>query len=643
MNKQLLSGTGLLLGVALFLAVNILSNTGLTSARLDLTDGGLYTLSEGTRNILGKLEEPITLRLYLSEKLVTQLPGINTYALRVKELLDEYQRAAGGKLKVQVIDPEPFSEAEDQAVGFGLQGVPLDTSNTTFYFGLAGSNSTDDEEVVSFFQPNREAFLEYDLTKLVYRLANPKQNVVGVLSTLPITGGGGIPFLQQGGSEPWMVIEQLRQTFEVRKLETDIEAIPEDVSVLMVVHPRGFSDATLYAIDQYVLGGGRAIVFADPYAEAFEPPRDPQNPLAGMNAPRNSEFDKLFDVWGVELTQGKVVGDVTISKRVQARSGQRMVVVNYPVWMDLKEAHFDRNDITTGNLGDITVATAGILKAKDGAQTQFTPLIQSGDQAMQIDTSKLGLFADPEQLVRDFKPEGKRFTLAARITGTVETAFPDGKPASEDKDEESEADKEEKPAEHLAESKETVNLIVVADADLLEDQFWVQVQNFFGQRIAIPTANNATFVSNALDSLSGSNDLISVRSRGSSSRPFTKVEELRREAEQRFREKEQALQARLKETEQKIRDLQNRKPEGGSSLMLTVEQQNELDRFRDEMVKTRKELRSVQHELRKDIERLEGGMKFVNIGLMPLIIGVFGIGFTTYAARRRRGLKVAKD
>jgi ABC-type uncharacterized transport system involved in gliding motility auxiliary subunit len=626
MSKKLLTGSGLIIGLIVFLALNIVSNGAFKSARLDLTDGKLYTLSPGTRNILQSLEEPVTLRLYLSDSMLTQLPAINTYAVRVKELLEEYRRLAGGKLHYHLIDPEPFSEAEDQAVGYGLQGVPVDSSNTMFYFGLAGTNSTDAEEVISFFQPNRENFLEYDVTKLIYTLSNPQRKVVGVLSTLPILGSGGLPF-QGGGSEAWMIAEQLRQNFEVRKIDLDSSEIPADVSVLMIAHPRDFSETLLYAIDQYVLRGGRVMAFVDPYAEAYEPPADPGNPLAAMNAPRHSEFDTLLNAWGVELVKDKVAADLSLAKKVQAHSGQRMVVINYPIWMGLGADYLNQEDIITGKLGDVNFASAGILTPIEGAKTQFIPLVQTSAQAMPIDTSKLGMLADPEDLSRDYQPGGVPLTLAARLTGSLQSAFPQGRPNDENSEDEAVA--------HLSESKEAANIIIVADSDMLSDRFWVQVQNFFGSRVAIPNAANHTFVSNALENLSGSNDLISVRNRGSLTRPFTKVEQIQQHAEQRYREKEQALQARLKETENKIRELQNLKPEGGA-LVLNAEQQAELLRFRDEQVKTRKELRTVQHELRKDIERLEARMKLLNIGFMPMLVGVIGIGLGIYSNRRRR-------
>ncbi|NJO15486.1 MAG: hypothetical protein HC877_06985 [Thioploca sp.] len=634
MNQKILTTTGLLIAIALLLAVNITSDSFFRSARLDLTANQLYTLSEGSKNILAKLEEPITLRLYLSEKLATTLPGINSYTVQVKELLEEYQRIAGDKLKLLVIDPEPFSEEEDRAEGYGLQGIPTDNTNDTFYFGLAGTNSTDDQEVIAFFSPNRAEFLENDVTKLIYQLTKPKRKVVGIMSSLPLQGDM-TPFTQ-GGNEPWMILDHIRQLFEVRNLETNLTEIPKEVDVLMLVHPKSLSDGTLYAIDQFVLNGGKAIVFVDPYSEADQPPMDKNNPMAALQAPRNSELTKLFDAWGIELVPNKVVGDLKTAQKVQVRKGASAMVVTYPVWMDLNEnQYFNKEDIITAKLGNIIMATPGALVKKGEVPTEMVPLIESGNQAMQIETTKLGFFAEPDSLARDFKPEGK-FTLAARITGKVKTAFPDGKPKEEKKEtDEQQPPETDKP--HLTESTEPINVIVVADTDLLEDKFWVRVQNFVGQRIAIPHANNATLVSNALDNLSGSNDLISVRNRGSFARPFTRVEAIQQEAEQRFREKEKELLAKLQETDQKIRELQSRKQED-NQLTLSIEQQQEVERFRDEKIKTRKELRNVQHELHKNIARLETKMKFINIGLIPLLIGIGGI--TISFLNRRRKLSV---
>ncbi len=637
MHRKILTGSGLVLGLVLFLAVNILSNAGLQSARLDLTENRLFSLSDGTRRILASLEEPISLRLYLSQKLATGLPSINAYTVRVRELLEEYKRAAGGKLMLAVIDPEPFSEAEDRAVGYGLQGVPIDDGSSTFYFGLVATSSTDDEDIIPFFQPDREDLLEYDLTQLIYQLAHPQQKVVGLISTLPLGGNPELAFLQdRGGAEPWMILEQMRQSFDVRSLETDVEEIPADVGVLMLVHPKDLSDATLYAIDQFVLRGGHVLAFLDPYVEAEETP-------AGAAGGSNPE--RLLNAWGVAFTPSQVVGDLSAAKKVRYSRQSRSAVADYPVWMDVPPEQFDANDVVTGQLDVLTFATPGALKKKENAETELTPLIQTGPKAMQFDVARLDPLSDPRDLLRGYRPEGS-FTLAARIRGKIKTAFPEGKPATEEPDAEEDTDNTEKddtaaPAQtpetdtHLAESADTVNLIVVADTDLLQDRFWVQTQNFLGNRIAIPSAANGSFVINALDNLSGSNDLISVRNRGSSDRPFTRVRELQKEAELRFLEKEQELRARLQETEQKLIALQERK-QGAGALILSPEQQQEVATFREEKIKIRKELRQVQHQLHKDIENLEARVKFMNIGFVPLLIGIGGIAVSARHLRRKK-------
>ncbi|WP_069469754.1 Gldg family protein [Candidatus Marithrix sp. Canyon 246] len=602
MNKKILTTSGFLMAIALLLAVNIISNTTLTSARLDLTDNKLYTLSQGTKNILASLEEPITLRFYLSKKLASGLPAISHYTLRVRELLEEYQRLAGNNINLHIIDPEPFSEAEDSAEGYGIQGVPVDNSNTKFYFGLAATNSTDDEKVIAFFSPNREEFLEYDLTQLIYQLNNTKKTVVGLMSSLPI---------QADRDSSWMIVDHLSQLFEIRKLKTEID---EDVDVLMLVHPKDLSDDTLYAIDQFVLKGGKAIVFADPYSEAYKPPTDPKNPLAAMQASRNSDLNKLFDAWGIEIVAEKVIGDLRAAKKVQMQKGNSAIVVTYPVWMDLNAKHnFNQSDIITAKLDNMILATPGAIVKKGDVATKIIPLIETSNIAMKIDVKKLGMFSQPEDLARDFKQEGK-FTLAARVIGKAKTAFPDNKDSVKEAE---------------------INVIVVADTDLLEDKFWVRVQNLFGQRLAMPHAANATFVSNALDNLSGSTDLISVRNRGSSTRPFIKVAQIQQYAEIRFREKEKQLQARLEQAEQKLNSLQSDK-QGGNELMLNIQQQQEIERFRQQKIKIRKELRNVQHALQKDIERLETQMMFFNIGLMPILIGFLGLWFGMSSRRRRK-------
>ena len=628
------------IAVVLFFTVNVLSHVVFRSARVDLTEQRLYTLSEGSRNILQGLDEPVTLRFYLSKKLAVELAGIRGYTSRVLELLQEYEQAAGGHLILHVIDPEPFSEEEDRAVGYGLRGVPIDRGNAQFYFGLVGTNATDDRELIPFFQQSREEFLEYDLTKLVYRLANPKQKVVGLLSTLPLDGGPQMPFPQTaGGGPPWMIMDSIREVMEVKVLDKAVTDIPEDVDVLMVVHPKGLSAPTLYAIDQFVLRGGRTAVFVDPHAEADRVPPNPRNPM-GMQGPRNSDLGPVFDAWGIELIDGKVVGDLPLAKRVNFQKEDRMMVADYPVWIDLTPRQLNAEDVVTAKLPNLTLASAGILRKKEGSAVEWTPLVETDDQAMQIEAARLQFMPDVEGILRDYRPGDETLVLAARLTGKVKTAFPDGRPPVEATDEPKEPEtasvgKETEQRPHVAESAEPINVIVVADTDMLQDRFWVQSQNFLGQRIGIPTAANNDFVTNALDNLTGSHDLISVRSRGSFARPFTLVRAIQQEAEARYRQKEQALQQRLKDTERKIQDLQKRK-EDQTTIILSTEQQAALEGFRQELVATRKALRNVQHELQKNIDSLEDVVKFLNIGLMPLVIAVGGVVLGAWNMRRRQ-------
>ena len=639
MNKRLLTGTGIALAAVLFGAFNMISSAALRSARFDLTDHKLYTLSEGTNNVLSNLAEPITLRFYLSKKLATGLPGIKGYATRVQEMLEEYSQVAGNQIVLQVMDPEPFSEEEDRAVAYGLQGIPLDNGSTQFYFGLAGTSSTDELEVIPFFQPEREEFLEYDLTKMIHTLANPKKKVLGLMSSLPIDGVGAMAMMQQrGGSQPWLIVTHIEQMFEIQKIEATASTIPDEVSVLMVVHPKTLGDPTLYAIDQFVLHGGHAMIFVDPLAESDSGGGNPMNPMGG-GGPRNSDLPKLFEAWGLEMVKGKVLGDLPLAKKVQIQQQARMQVVDYPVWVDFRQEHFSQDDIVTAQVPSITMASAGILQKKGDVGTELTPLIQSDEAAMKIDASRLSFMPDLGAILSSYKPENEKMIVAARVTGNVETAFPDGKPQEPAKEGETEStpsiESDEKPSKpHVSESKNPINVIVVADTDILQDKFWAQVQNFFGQRIGIPTAGNGTFVTNALDNLTGSNDLISVRSRAGYSRPFTFLRALQQDAEQQFRQKEQALQERLKATEGKLQELQSQKSEGNTMLM-SAEQQKAMATFRQDLVQVRKELRSVQHELGKNIESVESWVKFINIGLVPILIGMVGVWMSSSRLRKK--------
>ncbi len=636
----------LVLGSVLLLAVNLLGQKFFKSTRLDFTDGKLYTLSQGTRNILKNIDEPVTLRLFLSKHAIASVPGFSDFATRVNELLQEYKRVAGSRLKLQIIDPEPFSENEDRAVGYGLQGAPLD-ADTSIYFGLVGTNSLEDQQVIPFFAQERERLLEHDVTKLIYQLANPKKPVVGLMSSLPIDGGRPNQQAMMMGQlpPPWVILEQMRQLFDVRSIDLATETIDEEVDVLMLVHPKNLNDRTLYAIDQFVLRGGRLLLFIDEYAEADQSGQMPGMPPMGLAG--KSDLGALGNAWGIELAQNKVAGDLALGTRVQTNINNRNTVVDYPVWMTITPQQMDGEDLVTAQTENLFFATPGVLQVAEKEGLTIQPLVQTTPNAARIDTASIGPGKDLNELLRRYQPTGQPLLLAVRLTGDINTAFPNGKPAVQEQNQNENQGEEEKAGdvvesdskEHLTKTSQPANIIVIADTDLLQDRFWVQAQNFLGSRMLIPTSGNGNFVINALDNLLGNADLISVRSRGSYNKPFTLVQKIRQEAELKFREKEQELLDKLSSAEQKLVELDQQKG-ADEGLLLNEAQQQEIARFRSDQIKIRKELRSVRHELHKDEESLDAWIKFANIGLMPIVVGIGGILIGMFKLRRRRRVVV---
>lgn len=611
MKRVIYSGAGLLLIALAFLAFNIFSGLLFTSARLDLTEQKLYTISEGTETILDELKEPIELHFFYSDHAVKDLVALRNYARRVEEMLRAYEREAGGKIKLHVIDPQPFSEEEDRAAELGLQAVPLNQSGDTIYFGLAGTNAEGQTQGIPFFPLDQEEFLEYEISRLVQTLAAPQMPVVGVLSGLQINGGFDIR--TQQATQPWMVLENIRQVFHIESLKRDVDMIPASVSVLMLVHPKDLPEQTLYAIDQFVMRGGKLLVFVDPYSEA-----DPGMGIGPGEFGENkaSDLEPLFKAWGVRMDAEQVVADASYAMSVGVGAERRSV--RHPGWLNLPQGTMDAEDVTTASLESLTVATAGFLEPLEDATTRFTPLIQSSSYAMPFEAVRFATLDNPEVLLRELEPTGERYTLAARIQGPALSAYPDGIEGRTDG---------LKKAAHI-------NVIAVADTDLLADRMWVQVQDFFGQRLPQPWADNGTFVVNALDNLAGTDALISIRSRGRFARPFVVVEELQRQAENRFRETENVLQQRLAATEAKLSELQS--PDPGQALELSAEQEAALHNFMQEKLSIRKELREVRYQLNADIEALGRTLKFVNIALIPLLL-TLGVLLAWWWRRRRIG------
>lgn len=643
-----LGASSLVLLAVAFVAAVILSNILFKGLRIDLTENNLYTLSDGSKRIVRSIDEPVNLYFFFSDQATADVPSLRDYAMHVREMLEEFEDASRGKLNLTVIDPVPFSEEEDQAAQFGLQGVQLAASPDPVYLGLAGTNSIGDEEIIPFFQPDRQETLEYDIAKIVSSLANPERTVVGLVSGVAMTGG--FDPQTQRMTPPWVVYEQARQVLEVRNLGTDFDQVPEDVGLLWIVQPKDLGAETEYAIDQFVMRGGRALIFVDPLAvlDAAQQPGMPQGmPPVGQG----SDLPRLFKGWGVTFDAQSVVADASLALQLSNPTGGRPV--RHYGYLGIDASRMSDTDIVTTELGSVNTALPGALGKAEGSNSEFAPLLESSTEAAMLPASRFAFLSDPTQLQQGFVPSGESYVLAARLTGTLPSAFPDGAPAvdlptteTDSPADEAEADDaatitdndadknaDENAGEHLAESSEAANVIIVADVDMLGDSLWVDVQNFFGQQFATAFAGNGAFVVNALESLAGSPDLISVRSRGGWSRPFTRVDELQAEAEARYLETEQRLQQELAETERRLGELQSAREDTGS-LLMTDEQSAEIDRFVEQRAEIRKELRSVQRGLDEDIERLGTWLKLVNIGLVPLLLTI-GTAFLLWRRRRR--------
>ena len=626
MNRKLVTGTGLVIALALFLTVNIITNQTLTSVRLDLTENKLYTLSAGSRNILGQLAEPVTLRLYFSSKEFANVPQLLNYGKRVRDMLEEYAAAGGGKVKLQVIDPEPFSEAEDEAVAYGVRQIPLSGNGDQGYLGVVGTNATDDVQLLPILSPDREDALEYELTKMIYALAHPKKRVIGIISTLPVLAPPPDPMTGRQRAQDWTSFVLLKELYDIKEMTPETKTIAPDIDTLVVVHPKDLPRETLYAIDQFVLKGGKAMIFVDPLAEQDQAQPDPEKP--GVPPKLDSNLEPLFAKWGIKLTPDKVVGDPTAAVRVTFRSQRGAQEVEYLPWLQMQGPTLNHDDFITNELNSVNVGTAGSLEALPDAKTRVVPLIQTEPSAGLVERDSIIFVRDPAGLLENFKSDGKRHVLAMRVSGDADTAFPDGRPLGEN-------EKSAPPdADFTARSKNGINVIVVADTDLLADRFWVRFNNFGDMRIPEPFGNNGDFLVNAIDNLGGNDDLISLRSRGQYTRPFKVVQAIQREAEAQFRDRQRALQDKLAETEKKLTSLQGE--HSGKDVLLTPEQKSELEGFRQEQVRTRKELRAVQHELDANIEGLGTLLKFLNTALVPLLIAALAIVVSLVRSSSRR-------
>ncbi|MBB6183813.1 GldG family protein [Oleiagrimonas soli] len=601
--RSFLLRLGLVALAALFIAIVFSSTLWMRGVRVDLTSDHLYSLSPGTQQILDGLHRPVRLTLYFSRHATRDLPQLRSYEQRVRELLQEMVMRSHGRVHLSVVDPVPYSDDEDRALGAGLTAMPGGSNGERVFFGLAGRTASGVELSIPFFDPNQEAFLEYNITRLVYELDVPNKPRIGILSTLPIDGSA------ISGTQPWAVMRQLHQLFDVHMLDAnDPSQINDKLSVLMIVHPKDLSDDELYAIDQYVMHGGHLAVFVDPDAEMDALP---VGSLAGTAAGSSSNLPRLFRAWGVVYDPDRVVLDR--ARALTISLGDNSAPVRDFAVLGLGSRDLNHRDVITASLQNIDVSSSGYFELARNTDSRLFPLVQSSGEAMPVSADRVRDTADPTELYQDYRPTGEHYVIAARLRGQFQSAFPQRKGPG-----------------HLDRMAKPGQVILVADTDLLSDRLWVRRTPFLGEQLLSAFASNGDFVANILDNLGGSSALLSIRGRAISQRPFTRVQGLRRAADVKFHNREKALENELAATEQELAKLQPDKNAAQPDQKVKVQLEKALKR----KLSIRRQLRDVQHQLDAEIDALGMRVKAVNILLMPLLVMLFGLLYGLLRQRR---------
>ncbi len=609
--------------------VNYLASS--VPARIDATAERIYTLSPGTKALLAKITEPTTLDLYFSQNASGQFVEYKNYAERVREMLRQYTRASGGKVRLNVIDPEPDTPEEEKATAAGIEPQTI-PGGSQFYFGLVATQA-DQQKAIAALSPQREQFLEYDVSELIYGVGQTEKKKLGLITSLPLQGSPGMPMMGQEATEGQFVVGEWEETYQIVPMEASATELPAGLDVLAIIHPQNLSPKLQFAIDQFLLSAKPVFLAVDPSSVFFKRQGGQAAMFGGPQPNVSSDLPVLFGGWGIAYDPQKVVGDLENAEEVELRDGSR---VRYPVWINPSQGDFNSKELPTAQLASALFVEAGSIALKPGTDLKFTPLIQTSAKAGDVPVAALQ-FAQPDEVARQVTPSGQR-TIAALITGRFRTAFPDGPPKdaepppADKKDEKAAAKAPPAPAS-LKQSATSSTLIVVADTDWLFDDYSVRKMNFMGRTAAEPINDNLSFAANSLDFLAGSRDLISIRGKGNSVREFTVVKKMAADASERYKEKLTALEAQITEVQGKLTELQGTKNEGGK-LLATPEAQRAIDDFQKQAAKLRGERRGIRLALREGIDRLENGLLAVNLLATPLLVGAFGIGYW-YTKRRR--------
>lgn len=622
--------SGLLVLIVSYCAVTLVTSRWLAPERFDLTTDGLYTLSPGTRQIIDNAHRPLWLTLYFSQHATRDLPQLRSYEQRVNEMLQEMVARSHGRIHLQVVDPVPYSDEEASAEGNGLTPVSGGSNGERIFFGLVGTTRPSSADAASdmaadtpsdahgkfvdrtlaipFFNQLRETFLEYDIAKLLYQLSEPEKPRIGVITYLPVMGDPA------QGTQPWTVMRQLQQLFDVEMLDQDkLKHIDKNIQVLLLIHPKNLSTDAQYALDQYVLGGGHLAVFVDPFAESDPAPLVEDATSATNN--HSSNLPRLFADWGVAYSPDQVVLDRARALQIELAGAN----LAHPAMLGLGAQELNRDDVVTASLQRVNVSTAGHFDLLPNVSTRLVPLMQSSADAEVVPTQRvIDASSNPAILLQSYQPQNQNYVIAARLRGPFVSAFPELA----------------KRPDHLASSPPNAEIILVADTDLLTDRLWVETQTFLAQPMLSAFANNGDFITNLVDNLSGTSALLSIRSRSSSQRPFTRVLALQRIADRKFLQKKQELESELADTKQRLDELQPAK--GARDASTSTEQKHEIEQFLQRELEISKELRDVQHQFNAEIDALGTRLKVINIVLLPILITVFGLLYGWRRTRRNR-------
>ena len=586
--------------------------------RVDLTAEKAYTLSPGTRAILAKLDTPVQIRFYCTKNASGMPVLLTNYAQRVEDLLAEYRQAAKGQIEIQRLNPEPDSDAEDSARLDGVEAQQL-RGGERVYLGLSVA-MLDQKQAIPFLTPNRERLLEYDISRAIARVMTTDKPVVGVMSALPVMGQMNPMAMQrnQRGQQPWAFISELKRDFTVKQIEATADKIPDDVKLLVVIHPKAITEATEYALDQFFLRGGKLVAFVDPLCAL-----DRSTPQTGMMPPPSgSTLEKLFKAWGLTFDAAKVVAD--LEHVAQLQEGPN------PAVLALNESSVNKDDVVTADADNLLMAFSGAFSGTPADGLTKTVLVQSSKRSGLVESFMASLGGN--QIAGNLTSSGTEYPLAIRLVGKFKTAFPDGKPkAGENKPEDK---PEEKPTETgLKESAQPTTVVLVGDADMIQDQVAVRELQAIGQRLIMPLNSNLSFAQSVVEQLAGDSNLIAVRSRASRERPFTVVQKLQADAESNYRSKIKELESSLAETQRKVNELQKSK-EGGQRFILSAEQQQELASFRKKEADAKVQLKQMRKQLRSEIDSLENRIKWLNIAGMPAVVIVTGFGLAMMKRKR---------